>query len=227
MTPEDILLPTTVTNGINSETMTMPATMHQKYETVIAPTKDNHGHETIKNPTADGHVNGSFTSAKEVSVNSDLSLPAIPNIDYKTEAAIPSVASIQHDGEPAVPLVHSDELKRDSISFLVLNEAINSTQVSIQNKGEPLALPVRPKEQKGDLTSSLAPSNGHVDEDLLPPCTRLQRFLQETDDILVCPGVYDGFSARIALSVGFKAMYMVCWASIDVVHPSKYLLMST
>jgi hypothetical protein len=105
---------------------------------------------------------------------------------------------------------NSHELKRNSTSFLVLNEAIKSTQVSVQNEGEPLALPVRPMERKGDLTSSLAPSNSHVDEDLLPPCTRLQRFLKETDDILVCPGVYDGFSARIALSVGFKAMYMVC-----------------
>ena len=27
--------------------------------------------------------------------------------------------------------------------------------------------------------------------------------------ILVCPGVYDGFSARIALEVGFEALYMV------------------
>lgn len=227
MTQEVIHLPMTVTNGINSETITMPATLHQTYETVITPPKDNHGQETIKNPTADGHVNRSFTPATEVCVNSDLGLPAIPNIDYKTEAAIPPVASIQHDGEPTVPLVHSHELKRDSISFLVLNEAINSTQVSIQNEGEPLSLPVRTKEYIGDLTSSLAPSKGHVDEDLLPPCTRLQRFLKETDDILVCPGVYDGFSARIALSVGFKAMYMVGWASIHVVHPSKYLLMSS
>ena len=28
--------------------------------------------------------------------------------------------------------------------------------------------------------------------------------------MIVCPGVYDGFSARIALSVGCDAMYMVC-----------------
>ena len=28
--------------------------------------------------------------------------------------------------------------------------------------------------------------------------------------IVVCPGVYDGFSARIALDVGFDCLYMVC-----------------
>jgi len=39
--------------------------------------------------------------------------------------------------------------------------------------------------------------------------TKLRRRLEESNDIIVCPGVYDGFSARIALSVGFEALYMV------------------
>lgn len=39
--------------------------------------------------------------------------------------------------------------------------------------------------------------------------TKLRKFLESSTDILVCPGVYDGFSARIALSVGFDALYMV------------------
>jgi len=33
--------------------------------------------------------------------------------------------------------------------------------------------------------------------------------LTETDDLIVCPGVYDGLSARLALTVGFDALYMV------------------
>lgn len=199
----------TLTNGSNTETITMPATVQQKSETVITPMKDSHSQETI-NPTVNGHLNGSSTPANEVSVNGGLTLPAIHNIDHKTEAAIPPVAPIQHDSEPAVPLVHLHEMKRDSTSFLVLNGAVKPPPVSVQHKGEPLVLPVRPQDQKDDVTFSPTASNGYVDEDLLPPCTRLQRFLKETDDILVCPGVYDGFSARIALSVGFKAMYMVC-----------------
>ena len=42
------------------------------------------------------------------------------------------------------------------------------------------------------------------------PATKLKHILQDTKKLIVCPGVYDGFSARIALSVGFEAMYMVC-----------------
>lgn len=43
----------------------------------------------------------------------------------------------------------------------------------------------------------------------LTPATVLKHRLQNTKDLIVCPGVYDGFSARIALSVGFDALYMV------------------
>lgn len=39
--------------------------------------------------------------------------------------------------------------------------------------------------------------------------SKLRRMLRETDDLIVCPGVYDGISARIAMGLGFKAMYMV------------------
>lgn len=45
--------------------------------------------------------------------------------------------------------------------------------------------------------------------EFLSPATILKRRLETTKDLIVCPGVYDGFSARIALSVGFDAMYMV------------------
>lgn len=38
--------------------------------------------------------------------------------------------------------------------------------------------------------------------------SKLRRALSG-DDIIVAPGVYDGFSARIALEVGFDAVYMV------------------
>ncbi|PMD29629.1 Phosphoenolpyruvate/pyruvate domain-containing protein [Hyaloscypha variabilis F] len=42
----------------------------------------------------------------------------------------------------------------------------------------------------------------------LGAATKLRRFLEQSNKILLCPGVYDGFSARIALSVGFDALYM-------------------
>ncbi|KAL9106944.1 MAG: hypothetical protein Q9227_008067 [Pyrenula ochraceoflavens] len=38
--------------------------------------------------------------------------------------------------------------------------------------------------------------------------TRLRQLLSSPSTFLLCPGIYDGFSARIALSVGFDALYM-------------------
>ncbi|KAL8698949.1 MAG: hypothetical protein Q9224_001620, partial [Gallowayella concinna] len=49
-------------------------------------------------------------------------------------------------------------------------------------------------------TTALTPS--------LSPATRLKHKLQHNKDLIVCPGVYDGLSARIAQTVGFETMYM-------------------
>lgn len=43
----------------------------------------------------------------------------------------------------------------------------------------------------------------------LPASTRLQKMIHETDKLIVCPGVYDGLSARTAMEVGFDGLYMV------------------
>lgn len=67
-------------------------------------------------------------------------------------------------------------------------------------------VPLTDGHQEGPV---LAPvKNGHFD-DIWSPATKLKRRLENTKDLIVCPGVYDGFSARIALSVGFDALYMV------------------
>lgn len=42
----------------------------------------------------------------------------------------------------------------------------------------------------------------------VPPATRLRQLIAEKD-IVVAPGIFDGFSARIALEVGFDCIYMV------------------
>ena len=44
---------------------------------------------------------------------------------------------------------------------------------------------------------------------IAPASTRLRRMIHHSDKIVVAPGAYDGLSARIALSVGFDAIYMV------------------
>lgn len=38
---------------------------------------------------------------------------------------------------------------------------------------------------------------------------RLRQLLKDPQKLIVCPGVYDGLTARIALSLGFEALYMV------------------
>lgn len=44
---------------------------------------------------------------------------------------------------------------------------------------------------------------------VIPAASKLRRMLKDTKDLIVCPGVYDGLSARIAMELGFKALYMV------------------
>lgn len=41
--------------------------------------------------------------------------------------------------------------------------------------------------------------------------TKLRRMLLDTKELIVCPGVFDGLSARTALEVGFDALYMVSY----------------
>ena len=45
--------------------------------------------------------------------------------------------------------------------------------------------------------------------EMVAASTKLRRLLEKPGHLIVCPGVYDGFSARIALEVGFDALYMV------------------
>lgn len=44
---------------------------------------------------------------------------------------------------------------------------------------------------------------------MVTAATGLRRTLEDPNSFVVAPGVYDGLSARIALSVGFDALYMV------------------
>ena len=45
---------------------------------------------------------------------------------------------------------------------------------------------------------------------VIPAASKLRQMLKDSKDLIVCPGVYDGLSARIAMELGFKGMYMVC-----------------
>lgn len=38
---------------------------------------------------------------------------------------------------------------------------------------------------------------------------KLRALLAKEDKVVVCPGIYDGFTARIAIEAGFECLYMV------------------
>ncbi|KAJ9606710.1 hypothetical protein H2200_008718 [Cladophialophora chaetospira] len=52
------------------------------------------------------------------------------------------------------------------------------------------------------------PTNDGFHAQRMTPGRRLRDLLENKRDIIVAPGVYDGFSARIALEVGFDCIYM-------------------
>jgi hypothetical protein len=51
-------------------------------------------------------------------------------------------------------------------------------------------------------------TSGHASTTILA-ATKLRRIVEDPNAFLMCPGVYDGYSARIALQVGFDGIYMV------------------
>jgi len=63
----------------------------------------------------------------------------------------------------------------------------------------------------------MLPTNGHTKgatngttDSTATAAKRLRNLIFNNDGkILVAPGVYDGFSARVALEVGFDCLYMV------------------
>lgn len=64
--------------------------------------------------------------------------------------------------------------------------------------------------------NSAAPIYVEVDKTPVAPqnepftgAKKLRYLLENTDELIVCPGVYDGLSARTAMELGFKALYMV------------------
>jgi hypothetical protein len=61
------------------------------------------------------------------------------------------------------------------------------------------------------MTYTNGNSNGHNGHAASPAsaATRLRKMLTESNELIVMPGVYDGFSARIALEIGFDGLYMV------------------
>jgi hypothetical protein len=64
-------------------------------------------------------------------------------------------------------------------------------------------------DDNGDFKVNGAKQDPLVNLYVIPGASKLRRILKDTNELIICPGVYDGLSARVAMELGFKAMYMV------------------
>lgn len=75
--------------------------------------------------------------------------------------------------------------------------------------------------------ASISNSNGYMDgSPAVPAPQSTQKHLRDLifnndGKIVMAPGVYDGFSARIALDVGFECIYMVFQISIKALSTKR------
>lgn len=53
------------------------------------------------------------------------------------------------------------------------------------------------------------------DEQPFSGAKKLRSILENSSELIVCPGVYDGLSARTAIELGFKSLYMVSYGGND------------
>ena len=124
----------------------------------------------------------------------------------------PTIPSFTH------PTAVEDEGSLESLKSLTVPSSAHLTAVEDEGHLEPLkplaALPnVATSDDNGQTVLEMVPPKNGQDhpavKEVMSGATKLRRILENTNELVVCPGVYDGFSARIAISVGFDCLYMV------------------
>jgi hypothetical protein len=98
-------------------------------------------------------------------------------------------------------------------SSVVFAPLSNSPPQSLEEKLPPNEIELLPGAALTEL-----PNPGLYAGTMIPASTRLQNMIKNCKRTIVCPGVYDGLSARTALEVGFEALYMVSFD--DALHTS-------
>ena len=156
-----------------------------------------------------------------------MSACVVAGMDTATEGAAPpeaQMAPCEVPGPALFPEVAAPKTKEDSKDSI--DRDVHDASVADMSEKNAIASPLTADAVNGDgdgtfihdpvpLTDDHQVDSGYTSgtngtfDDIWSPATKLKRRLEDTRDLIVCPGVYDGFSARIALSVGFEAMYMV------------------
>ena len=149
--------------------------------------------------------------ACEASVGSTSSLEAArTEEDLKGHREAPTVPGASGDEAPkdtAKPNPLADKSVQDHV-MEAENSLLTNGIMTTSNGGNHTITPI-PLVNGYEEATGAADIHSGSQNDIWSPATKLKRLLEETKDLIVCPGVYDGFSARIALSVGFDTMYMV------------------
>ncbi|PQE19837.1 Pyruvate Phosphoenolpyruvate kinase protein [Rutstroemia sp. NJR-2017a WRK4] len=108
-----------------------------------------------------------------------------------------SASSDSNASEPRTPVDQVEFLAQTAIEGLQHEDAPEVPEVktpTMKTQDEPRFLTLNHVASTVDMPMSGA--------------TKLRKMIFETNELIVCPGVYDGLSARTALEVGFSAMYM-------------------
>lgn len=97
---------------------------------------------------------------------------------------------------PTGPLLN----EKDQVFHTYAEVESNSSSSTYLPLNPPVDVEVAPAEIESPIVDVDIPLSG---------ATKLRKMLEETNELIVCPGVYDGLTARTAIEVGFSAMYMV------------------
>ncbi|KAI1477368.1 oxaloacetate Acetylhydrolase [Daldinia eschscholtzii] len=131
---------------------------------------------------------------------------AITSTDYTSELNNDSTIVLQTSTEPGsnqlygsfkpLPLVQTVEILEDDVVTTPTIEDVAVVSPSVDDAADKVDGPL----QLSHIVSSIRePASG---------AKKLRKMLLETNELIICPGVYDGLSARTAMELGFNAMYM-------------------
>ena len=125
-----------------------------------------------------------------------------PALDFEPVSSMESESGHLFNPDPQVELHHIAEPVK-SFSLVKTDEVVEEESYAVQ---APPSV-----SSSASSSGSWLPLN-HVMASVNKPtsgATKLRKMIFESNELIVCPGVYDGLSARTALEVGFNALYMV------------------
>ena len=128
----------------------------------------------------------------------------------KAKATISEV--VVGEDEDRSPVVEIDKSPNSIPTDILLTESLIAP--AAKSRIDEPVLPVGQNDHQDTVATAPTIAAPLATTESALPATTLRRRLEDTQDLIVCPGVYDGFSARIALSVGFDALYMVLHSHI-------------